>query len=186
MKRFAVCAILLFAITGNGTCAQSRLETAQAWGEDREGLRLGISGIRTARSTGANFIVALQNTSTSDFVVNLGHMLGNGAMFSSAIRLALTGPAGDTRELHFFDRPGVAGWLGDYTVALRPGATYTLPVSLDQYWNGAAKVTLPTGRHQIAAQFEGNGATLNREMQLNLHSWKGTVRSSVFEFEVTP
>jgi hypothetical protein len=91
---------------------------------------------------GAEFYVALENTSDSDFVVNLGQMLANGkVMFPTAIRLTLTDPAGQTRELDFSDRryPGVAGRVDDFTVALRSGSIYALRVSLNQYWSPATK-----------------------------------------------
>ena len=63
-------------------------------------------------------------------------MLANGkVMFPAAVRLVLTDPAENTRELQFFDRrySVIAGRLDDFTVALRAGATYVFPVSLDQY-----------------------------------------------------
>jgi len=135
-------------------------------------------------------MVALQNTSNADFVVNLGSMLANGkVMWPQAVRLVLTDATGHTRELHFFDRryPVIAGRIDDFIVALRAGATYSFPVSLDQYLSPAMK--LGPGRYRIAARFEGHGA-----MSLNLDTpgiglmnfWKGTVQSDTLEFEVAP
>ena len=193
MKRFTLCVVVLLAIAGRGASSQRPLATPGAWGQSLNGLRLGISGARTAPSQGARFIVALQNTSTRNFVVNIGQMLGNGAMFSSAVRLALTDSAGHTRELQFFNRQylGVGGWLGDFTVALPAGSAHTLPGSLDQYWSEATKeigLRLAPGRYRISARFEGTGAIRPNPNQdvASLNFWRGMVQSNIFEFDVAP
>ena len=195
MKRLALLVVVLIAVGAQGTTSQSLLEMPQTWGQSIDGLRIGIAGGRTVPSSVAEFTIALQNTGPRDFVVNLGEMLANGkVMFPRAVRLMLTDPAGNSRELEFFDRryPGVAGRIDDYTVAMRVGAIYAYTASLDQYWSEATKefgVKLMPGRHRISARFEGGGAlTRNLDMQgvALLNFWKGTVRSSVFEFEAAP
>jgi hypothetical protein len=134
-------------------------------------------------------MVALQNIGNTDFVVNLGFMLANGkVMFPEAVRLSLTDPAGDTRELQFFDRryPAIAGRLDDFTVALRAGAAYEFPVSLDQYVSPLVK--LGPGRHRIQARFQGRAATIvNLDMPgiALTNFWKGTAESNTVEFEVS-
>jgi hypothetical protein len=179
-----------------GISSQSVFPPLQVWGPGTHGLRIGIAPVSSDRLSpaAAEFYVALQNTGDSDFVVNLGHMLANGkVMFPAAIRLMLTDPAGQTRELQFFDRryPGVAGRVDDFTVALRTGSMYALRVSLDQYWSPATKefeLKLASGRHRIAARFEGQGAVAgNLDMQgvALLNFWKGTAQSNVVEFELS-
>ena len=184
--------LLLVALGVQGASSQPLLEAPPTWGQSIDGLRMGISGGRSVPSSGGQFTLAFQNTGSRDFVVNLGLMLANGrAMFPTAVRLALTDPAGKSRELKFID-PRVAGRLDDFTVALRGGALYAFPVSLDQYWSEATKefrLKLTPGRHRISAQFDGTGARIpNLDMKgvALLNFWKGTVRSGVFEFEVTP
>jgi hypothetical protein len=195
MYRFVV----LVAITvtmAQRVSPQSSLPATRAWGPSTDGLRIAISTASTTRSsTSPQFLISIQNISKTDFVVNLGSMLANGkVMFPEAVRLFLTDPAGNTRELHFFDRryPIVAGRIDDFTVALRAGATYEFPVSLDQYSSQSTHefgIKLGPGRYRIEARFEGRGAT-----NLNLDTpgiglmnfWRGTVRSNTFEFEVSP
>jgi hypothetical protein len=175
---------------------QSSLPATRAWGPSTNGLRIAISTTSTTPpSTSLEFLISIQNISNRDFVVNLGWMLGNGkVMFPEAVRLSLTDPAGETRELRFFDRryPAIAGRLDDFTVALRAGAAYEFPVSLDQYWSESTKefgMKLGAGRYRIQAWFEGRGAT-----NLNLDTpgiglmnfWKGTAQSNTLEFEVSP
>ena len=168
---------------------QSLLPATRAWGPSTDGLRIAISAASRVPSTNSEFLISIQNISNRDFVANLGFMLANGkVMFPEAVRLSLTDPAGDTRELHFFDRryPAIAGRLDDFIVALRAGAAYEFPVSLDQYLSPLVK--LSPGTYRIQARFEGRGAT-----QINLDTpgialmnfWKGTAESNTVEFEVS-
>ena len=174
--------------------SESQLLSAPAWGESTSGLRIGISASSgTLSATGGDFRIALENIGSSDFVVNLGFMIGNGkVMFPRAVRLSLVGPGGDTQNLEFLDRgyPGVAGRMDDFIVALRAGSTYTFATSLDHYWSTTAKQfpwPLAPGRHRIVARFEGQGAViLNSDMQGVglLNFWKGTTQSGNLDFEV--
>jgi hypothetical protein len=98
--------------------SQSTFAIPQAWGQSAHGLRMGISVSPSNLSrTTAEFSLALENTGDSDFVLNLGSMLGNGkVMFPAAIRLILIARAGNMRELGFFDRRyGVVGGRVDGT-----------------------------------------------------------------------
>jgi hypothetical protein len=167
----------------------------QAWGEPNGGLRIGIAAVNrdSASSADLQFEVALENTGAADFVLNLGHMLANGkVMFPSSVRLVLTDPSGQTRDLEYFDRkyPGVAGRVDDFTVALRVGSVYTIRTTMDHYWSPSTKefgVTLVRGRYRILARFQGEGArTTNSDMPgvALMNFWKGTVQSNPFEFVV--
>jgi hypothetical protein len=175
--------------------SQSSPPATRVWGPSSDGLRISISTTSaTPPSTSPEFLISIQNISNRDFVVNLGFMLANGkVMFPEAIRLSLTDPAGTTRELRFFDRryPAIAGHLDDFTVALRAGAAYEFPVSLDQYWSESTNefgMKLGAGRYRIQAQFEGRGAAnLNLDPGIGLMNfWKGTAQSNTLEFEVSP
>ena len=101
MKRFTLLALLLVVLGVRGTSSQSPLETPPlAWGQSIDGLRMGIAGGKSVPSPGGEFTLALQNTGSRDFVVNLGLMLANGkVMIPLAVRLALIDPAGKSREL---------------------------------------------------------------------------------------
>src|SRR5262245_31659996 len=196
IKQFALFVAILVVFSGaNGTSSRALAQTVQTGAPITDGIRISIAvNCGTLLPTGAEFWVTLQNTSSSDFVVNVGQMLANGkVMFPTAVRLFLTDPAGNTRELQFSDRryPIVAGRMDDFTIALRAGALYAIPVSLDQYWSPTTKdfeLRLAPGRYRIRAQFEGLGATTkNLDMQgvALLNFWTGTVISDVLEFEVS-
>jgi len=195
MKRF----VLFVAITvtlAEPVSPQSSLSATRAWGPSTDGLRIAISTTSPRPpSTSPEFLISIQNIGKTDFVVNLGFMLANGkVMFPEAVRLSLTDPAGDTRELRFFDRryPAIVGRLDDFMVALRAGAAYEFPVSLDQYWSESTKefgMKLGAGHYRIEARFEGRGASyinLDTPGIALMNFWKGTAQSDTVEFELSP
>jgi hypothetical protein len=120
-------------------------------------------------------------------------MLANGKVqLPDAIRLILTDAKGKSRELHFSDRryPGVAGRVDDYAVPLRAASSYSIQVSLDDYWSPDAKqprLNLAPGKYRIRAEFTGSGARhVNADtqgMQL-MNFWKGKLRSDEKAFFV--
>ena len=176
------------------TSSKAFLRPSQALGSSADGLRIGISAVtETIPSHGAKFIVALQNTSNADFVLNLGVMLGNGkVMLPNAVHLQLTDRIlGNTLALQFCGGPAaIGGRVDDYTVALQAGATYALPVSLDKYCGLAPTglgVKLLPGRYQISAGFDGRGA-MTKNLDLAgvalLNFWKGTIQTDILEFDV--
>jgi hypothetical protein len=175
---------------------EAPLKAGHAWGEPSGGLRIGIAAVNRDSASSANvqFELALENTGVRDFVLNLGQMLANGkVMFPSSVRLVLTDPSGQTRELQYFDRkyPRVAGRVDDFTVSLRVGSIYTIRATMDHYWSPSTKefgVTLTRGRYRILARFQGEGArTTNSDMPgvALMNFWKGTVQSNPLEFVVS-
>src|SRR5437867_12226581 len=87
---FVVLAVML-AIPQE-TSSQAFLRPSQALGSSTDSLRIGISAATSTISLqGAKFIVALQNTSDADFVLNLVVMIANGrVMLLSSVHLLLT------------------------------------------------------------------------------------------------
>ena len=188
--------VAAISIVGAIPSGQARPVVGHAWGQPNAGLRVGIAtNARDASPPGdVHFEVAFENTGTTDFVLNLGHMFANGkVMFPSSIRLALTDPSGHVRELEYRDRnyPGVAGRVDDFTVALRAGSLHTIRTTIDHYWSPATKefeLRLTAGRYRIVARFQGEGARTNN-LDLPgvalLNFWKGLVQSSPLEFVVS-
>jgi hypothetical protein len=182
-----------FVIVGLvSSAAQPTFTPPSSWGPTTNGLRVAISSASSTLPAGGEaFWIALQNAGPTDFVVNLGYMLANGkAMFPAAVRLVLVDPAGGTRELQFSDRrfPGAAGRVDDLTVALKAGAIYAFPISLDQYVSAVERRPMLTpGRYRITARFEGYGANadnLDVKGVALLHFWKGSTESNVLDFTV--
>jgi hypothetical protein len=99
----------------------------------------------------------------------------------------VTDASGKTRNLKFFDQryPGVAGRVDDYLVPLRVGSSYTLKLSLDQFWSPDTKefeMKFFPGEYQITAQFEGGGAkTSNLDLPgiKLMNFWLGNLQSNI-------
>jgi hypothetical protein len=78
----------------------------------------------------------------------------------------------------------VAGRVDDYIVSLRVGSTYTLQLTLEQFWCQETKefsIPLLSGDNYLTAEFEGRRAVLvNSDMPGIKHMkfWLGKVNSN--------
>ena len=177
---------------------EQRLGTA-AWSGHGPGksqttqLRMSISTPHQNVDGNFTFRLALENIGVNDIVLNLGTMLANGKVhLPDAIRLILTDATGESRELHFSDRrhPFVGGRVDDYSVPLRAGSSYSIKVSLDDYWSPDTKeprLNLPPGEYRIRAEFTGSGAryvNLDTQGMKLMNFWRGTLRSDETRFVV--
>lgn len=156
-------------------------------------LKLSIRATAPESTDSLRFHVTFENVSGKDTVLNLGMMLANGKVhLPEAVRLILTDPDGQSRELHFSDRryPGVAGRVDDYAVPLRAGSAYTLGLSLKDYWcpkSNEFRLELKPGKYGVRAGFTGNKAQyLNSDTKgLELmHFWTGKMESDVAQFQI--
>lgn len=119
-------------------------------------------------------------------VLNLGTMLANGKVqFPDKLGFNLTDATGKTRKFDFFDgKFGViAGRVDDYIIPLRSGSIYGLKIGLDNLYSLSTNEIgskLPSGKYQITAQFEGDGANIRH---LSANSWKGKLQSNTLTLE---
>ena len=139
------------------------------------------------------FHVTLENAGDKDVVLNLGMMFANGkVLLPDAIQLILIDSAGKSTELHFADRryPGVAGRIDDYAVPLRVGSSYTLRLSLDNFWypkTKGSRLKLKPGEYRVRSEFAGKGAQfVNGDMEgiKLMNFWQGTLQSDVTTFRI--
>ena len=169
MNRSALFVVLAITLAiAEETSSQAFPRLSQALGSSTDGLRIGISAAtETVPSQGAKFIVALQNTSNADFVLNLGGMLGNGkVMLPNAVQVLLTDRIlGNTLELHYCGLQGIMGRLDDYTVALQAGATYVGKTSAGPVsdlgavrWSGSYDKERRYGRRRVNELLERHHA----------------------------
>src|SRR5215475_2314502 len=87
--------VVITVIIAPRVSPQSLPPATRAWGPSMDGVRIAISAASTVPSISPEFLIAIQNITKTDFVVNLGFMLANGkVMFPEAVRLSLTDPAG--------------------------------------------------------------------------------------------
>lgn len=115
-------------------------------------------------STGSNLQLAFRNVGDRDATLNLGMMLANGKVqLPTGISVNFTDAQGTTRQFKFSDKRygGIAGRVDDYIVPLRVGSTYSLRLTLDQFWCQETKefsIPLLAGNNYLTAHFEGSGA----------------------------
>jgi len=186
---FGVIGACLF-ITLFMSSASSRTvsQSSVLWGVPVDGLQMSISVADSTNLDNPKFEVVMRNAGERDVTLNLGIMLANGKVqLPQNISFNVSDALGRTRKLKFFDRryPGVAGRVDDYIVPLRAGSSYTLVLSLDQFWSPDShefELSLIPGKNQITAQFEGGGAkTSNLDVPgLKLMNfWLGHLQSNV-------
>jgi hypothetical protein len=97
-----------------------------------------------------------------------------------------------TRRFEFFDKrySGIGGRVDDYLVPLRAHSTYTLQLSLDQFWCQDTKefsIPLLAGDNYLTAEFEGTGANLiNGDTQgiKFMNFWRGKVESNTLRLSL--
>ena len=167
---FSVCAVRASPSRGNDDCGTA------------------VDGLQICLATyGSNLQLTLRNVGDHDLTLNLGMMLANGKVqLPTRVAMKFTDSHGNTRVFEFFDKrhANVAGRVDDYIVFLRVGSTYTLQVSLDQFWCQESKefsIPLLSGDNYLTAQFEGSGATLvNSDMPgiKHIKFWLGKVHSN--------
>jgi hypothetical protein len=134
--------LLLSAIPFSSIVLLSMASTARA-PEDAalQGLQLSIARdpARPLIGQPPKFRVELRNGGKDDLILNLGIMLANGRkQYPRAIALILTDPEGKSRVFDLREAGVVASRLDPMIMPL-PGATFTLPIDLGNYWPAASK-----------------------------------------------
>lgn len=176
---------LAFAGLGFLAAVQAAEPDAEAAGAD---VKLSLRAAESEIAGSLHLYVTFENAGDQDVVLNLGLMLGNGKILQpEALRVILTDGAGQAKELHFVDKkhPGIAGRVDDYALPLRAGSSFTLKLSLNDFWCPASKeftLDLKPGRYSARAEFIGRDAQY--ENGLLLHYWTGKIESDATEFQV--
>jgi len=147
-----------------------------------------VNGVQMClTSSGSNLRLSFANVGDRDVTLNLGVMMANGKVqLPNRVAMKFSDAQGKTRLFHFGDKryPGVAGRLDDYVLPLRAGSTYTLQLTLDQFWCQETKeisIPLLSGNNYLTAQFEGTGANaVNLDMPgiKLMNFWFGKVESN--------
>lgn len=126
--------------------------------EDRGGK---LQLILAQESAGPHFRLSLHNVGSSDLILNLGTMLGNGQrQYANRVFLLLTGPNGKQLHLEMIGPGHIAGRMDPLVVPLPVDATIVLPISLDNYWapkDNVWNLDLIPGRYVLSVNFTGVG-----------------------------
>jgi len=135
-------------------------------------LRISIYPDRTEsrKSKVQNFRVELSNEGRDDLILNLGSMIGNGRkQYASKIGLSLTDAGGKSRRLELMPAGIVGGRVDPMIVPLPAGATFSVLVDLEEYWDAESSEfagKLKPGSYSVEARFEG-AAVSQREANLD-------------------
>ena len=116
-------------------------------------------------------------------------MLGNGKVqLPTNVALKFTDAQYNTRVFKFAVKMNISGRVDDYVLPLRVGSTYTLLLTLDQFWCPETRefsIPLLTGDNYLSAEFEGAGAHFVSSDMAGIklmNFWLGTVESNVVTF----
>lgn len=140
-----------------GLAAQN--PNAIAWGRTVDGLqiRLSLDQAEARQSKSPKFRVELRNSGEKDLLLNLGVMIRNGEQqYPTALSLTIVDAQGESQLLELKIPLQVRDAVREtLTLPLSVGATFSVPVDLDDYWAPTFKgfYTLKPGTYSLAAQF---------------------------------
>jgi hypothetical protein len=178
-KTLLTLAVLLLVIAVSGSDAASHV--TPDCGRAVDGVQMCLA------SSGSNLRLAFSNVGDRDVTLNLGIMLANGKVqLPTDIAMKFTDAHGITRLFKFADKTHtfVAGRVDDYVLTLRAGSTYSLQLTIDQFWcreTTEFSIPLLSGSNYLTAQFEGTGAhAVNLDMSgvKLMNFWLGKVESN--------
>jgi hypothetical protein len=167
--------------------------TAQPSSNQSKGLQITIHLDQThdQKSKTPSFRVEFLNSGDTDYMLNLGVMLGNGKkQYPRSVVLNLTDSRGKSRRFDLIEPTFVAGRVDLLIVPLAVGASFSVPVNLQKYWAAESSefdYKFEPGQYYVEAQFTGTGASNpNRDMAGIgfMPYWEGTVVSNRLQFEV--
>ena len=161
--------LVLSWVIALAAAAAAQTPAPPAFGAPSSGLRIGISQDRSRSSDPTALEVHFHNVGDTSFMLNLGVMLDTGRVMEPRfLSVSVTDESGVSRTLQWFRPLLVAGRLDDYPVALRAGATYSLPVTITEFSDDRLQdppLPLTPWRYRIEVQFQGRGP----------HSWRGNL-----------
>jgi hypothetical protein len=136
---------------------------------------------KTQESPRPLFRAELCNVGKRPLVLNLGFMFPNGKQYPEAIHLILTNANGKTLLLSTM--LGVIGGLAEtFVVPLPAGATFALPIDLDDYSApDASKADLPPGSYTLQVHYATPDLPQRSKPSF---FWVGTADSNVVQFVV--
>jgi hypothetical protein len=155
---------LLFV--GRLTAAQDA--NSKAWGQPVDGLQMRVSLDQAGgQSKSPKFRIELRNAGERALLLNLGIMTRNGGQqYPTAVSLIVVDARGESRLLELKNPQVSDAGRETLYLPLPIGATFSVPVDLDDYWAPTSKEfdTPKPGIYSLAAHF--NRASTKREFRL--------------------
>lgn len=148
-----------------------------------------IDQTMVSHSNVPRFRVELRTVGKDDLLLNLGLMLANGGKtIPNKILLTLIDAQGKSIRMNLNEPTVIGGQVEPFILPLPAGATFTLPVDLEELLRRTPPKfddKLKRGLYAIEAQFTGvnQQETRNPNLADKLH-WKGTITSTRLQFEI--
>lgn len=177
--------VVIFFTLGASAASSRGFVHDPDWGVPVSGLQVSLSEYQPdVAGRVPSFQLQFRNVGDRDFMLNLGRMLGNGQQQPDRVVLELRDSSGQTKTLRFFHKTFVAGRVDDYLIPLRVNTSYSIVLSLDQFYSAARygpASTLPGGESKMIASFNGAGAANLNSDTVGLSTlpfWTGKVSSN--------
>jgi hypothetical protein len=128
----------------------------KAWGQPVDGLQMRVSlDPAGGQSKSPKFRIELRNAGEKALLLNLGIMARNGEQqYPTAVSLILVDARGESRLLELKSPQVSDAGRETLYLPLPIGATFSVPVDLDDYWAPTSKeFNLKPGTYSLAARF---------------------------------
>jgi hypothetical protein len=177
----------------SGVMAMAGIVGAQApvlpvFGAPSSGLVIGISQDPARGFEPTALEVHFRNVGEAAFMLNLGAMLDTGKVMEPRfLSLTITDAFGSIRTLHWARPFFVAGRMDDYPVALRAGASYSLPINTTDFRDDQSAdrvLRLRPGRYRIEVLFQGRGSHAKGTNMEPLPWWVGKAVSGSVDVQI--
>jgi hypothetical protein len=159
--------VLMTSLLFVGGLAVAQNSSPKAWGQTIDGLQMRVSLDQAGgQSKSPKFRIELQNTGEKALLLNLGIMARNGEQqYPTAVSLILVGARGESRLLELRSPQVSDAGRETLYLPLPIGATFSLPVDLDDYWAPTSKeFNMTPGTYSLAAHF--NRVSRKREFRV--------------------
>jgi hypothetical protein len=186
-----LCSALLTSLLLLGSLPAALKSSPQTLGHATDGLQMAIyiDQTRVSHSNVPRFRVELRTVGKDDLLLNLGLMLANGEkQYANNISLTLIGAQGGSIRMHLDEPTVIGGQIEPFVVPIPAGATFTLPVDLEERLRRTPPKfdgKLKPGKYAIEAQFTGaNPQEIGNRDLADRPYWKSTVTSNRLQFEI--
>jgi len=180
--------IVLSSVMAMAGWVGAQAPSMPVFGAPSSGLVIGLSHDPAREFDPTALSVHFRNVGEASFMLNLGAMLDTGAVMEPRfLSLTITDDSGSARTVHWARPFFVAGRLDDYPVALRAGASYSLPINTTDFLDDQSAdrvLRLGPGHYRIEVLFQGRGSHAKGTNLGPLRWWIGKAASGSLDVQI--